>query len=879
MERTDWDTLEALYDRLLPLDAAQRAALLQQQLPRIADSLKKMLAADDHPVFMSGHAADAVPEAALLDQVHETIDGYRITAAVATGGMGRVFKAQRMDSDAPVPVALKLMRVELFSDALKTRFNNEKKFLADLQHPHIAALIDAGLHHNIPYLVTQWVDGLSLDVWCREKRPDLATRLHLFLQICGAVAHAHNRLIIHRDLKPGNILVDRHGQAKLLDFGIAKWLDEEAHIARNTQAFTPDYAAPEQLTGDAVGVTTDVYALGLLLFELITGAPRFDLAEQPLADKIKAICQPQPCTPSACMAPHSPLQAAQVRGDLDAVINKAMHREPARRHATVHALAEDVRNFLRHRPVSAVPDGPMYRLRLFLFRHPYTTLLTLGLLLSLLGGLLLTTHQTRRAQAALQQAEHEALKNRQMLDFFMHVLQQASPVAGGSARISVEEMFNNAAQELDLTRISDPRLRAEIGLQIGDVYAHLGQYKQQARLAMGAAEQFAEQLPGTADLYLQSHILAANAQLDMEQYERGIEALEPALQRATAAGVSALKRLEAGIVLAALLRGRGDNERAAALLDALLPLATELNDHNRLGQIRYYQYLLQQDSASPEQLAAWLELAQTHFQAAYDHPHPNLISVRNALAMRLKEQGAYRRVDQMYRAIRADYLQLYGTLDSSFLINHADALFYLGHFDQVIDLTAQALEILQQQNVAEGINWHAAQIIRARALTEINRFAEAWPLLQAAEAFFSQNQAPDGVIMTTLRSYQIDHLSKAGDLPAARQRAQGLLALAEGLLNDSVSSQRRYVNTLTILANLALTDGHSAEALALYDKAWSVHQHNNSGEGWLHVFLRAARAHCRAQLGLAHDAQALTQARAELAAQLPADHWYHGLLQ
>jgi len=348
------------------------------------------------------------------------LGAYRLLGEIGSGGMGRVWLAERGDGEYRQQVAIKLLKRGMDSDEILARFRAERQALADLSHPHIARLVDGGItREGLPYLVMEYVQGLPLDEYCRQNDPDLRSRLELFLGICDAVHHAHQRLLVHRDIKPGNVLVTADGTPKLLDFGIAKLVDPESrgHTQPATRdavmLLTPRYASPEQIRGESTTTAADVYALGCLLFVLLTGRHPFQesLDDQPRL--MREICQREPPRPSQCAA--SPqVTARQLAGDLDNIVLMALRKEPARRYGSVEQLRADVQRHLSHEPVAARPSTLGYRAGRLLLRNPVATVAVGAAVVALVAGTIVSAWQAREADLQRQRAEHRLQDVRQL---------------------------------------------------------------------------------------------------------------------------------------------------------------------------------------------------------------------------------------------------------------------------------------------------------------------------------------------------------------------------------------------------------------------------------------------------------------------------------
>ena len=368
-----WRRIEAALDEILALPESQwtaACARIAGDDARLRDEIGSLLAwtGGDDAIL---DRALALPISVAQDADYSLCAGmrvgaYRIVAPIGRGGMGEVYRAKRADGQFEQQVALKLIQRE--AAAHIERFQSERQMLARLEHPGIARLHDGGLADDgRPYMVMELVDGQPILDWCREQRCDLAQRLALFMAICGAVAYAHRNLVVHRDLKPANVLVTRTGEVKLLDFGVAKLVGARREEQTQSAPLTPAYAAPEQLTRGAVTTATDVYALGMLLFELLSGGRPWRLAELPLLAGLEKVLREAPPTVSAVaeQQTRAPVAPASLRGDLDAIVSKALRKEPEHRYETVSAFQADIARCMNHEPVAARAGARFYVLGRF----------------------------------------------------------------------------------------------------------------------------------------------------------------------------------------------------------------------------------------------------------------------------------------------------------------------------------------------------------------------------------------------------------------------------------------------------------------------------------------------------------------------------------
>ncbi|WP_343627790.1 protein kinase [Roseateles sp.] len=438
LDKQRWIALSPLLDELLDLEEPGRSARLAEIRagdPAMAEHLEALLARDaalHQESFLEQPAAEALQGSlpplmsspVAPDLTGDSIGPYVLERELGHGGMGTVWLARRADGRFEGEVAVKFLKSGLFGRGDGGRFEREGQILARLSHPNIARLLDAGLHNgHQPYLVLEYVDGLPIDRFCQVHGLDVEARVKLFLDVLAAVAHAHQRLILHRDLKPSNILVTHDGQVKLLDFGIAKLLDDATQSGAATEltqragsAFTPQYAAPEQVQQGDVTTATDVYALGVLLYQLLGGRhPTADDTQQHL-ERLKAVVELVPKRLSDVaenqLDPVVARQSKLLRGDLDTIVGKALKKVPAERYANAESMAVDLRHWLAHEPITARPDTRLYVLGRFVRRHRWSVAAGSAAVLALVGLTTVSVLQAKRASMA----EHQAQERRQQAD-------------------------------------------------------------------------------------------------------------------------------------------------------------------------------------------------------------------------------------------------------------------------------------------------------------------------------------------------------------------------------------------------------------------------------------------------------------------------------
>ena len=412
----------------------------------------------------------------------DEVGGYRLLRRIGRGGMGEVWLAERSDGLLRRQVALKLPHSSLSRRQLAERFAREREILSALEHPNIARLYDAGISSDgRPYMALEYVQGQTLLEYCQANGLDLNRRLDLFLQILAAVAHAHVHLVVHRDLKPGNVLVSADGRVHLLDFGIAKLLvDGSTPASEQTQfggrAMTPRYAAPEQVLGRPAATTTDIYSLGVMLYELVAGRLPYALMRDTQSDLEQAILDAEPVVPSAAAKRVIPW-AGSLKGDLDTIVLKTLRKDPAQRYATAGALAEDICRYLDGQPVLASADSRWYRLGKFVIRHRvFVSAVTLAVL-GLAAGLGIALWQATVAREQAELAREEARTARAVEDFLTGIFQANSVVHPDPAmarRTTARELLDLGAGRLVGSLEDAPKAKARMLRLMTELYANIG---------------------------------------------------------------------------------------------------------------------------------------------------------------------------------------------------------------------------------------------------------------------------------------------------------------------------------------------------------------------------------------------------------------------
>ena len=483
-----WPQIDLLLDELLdaPADIREkRLSALAVDDAQLSSAVRYALQAADDESFLE-EASPPIPADALRNAVRRaktlselthpdtpdnarTIGRYMLDKKLGSGGMSEVWLAHRTDDALEQTVAIKLLHPFLGTEA-EQRFNLERSVLATLEHESIARILDAGVATGDPaYLVLEYVDGVNITDYCKDNQLTLHQSLKLFLQICDAVTFAHSRLVVHRDIKPSNVLVTDSGKVKLLDFGIAKLIDKPKQDGLTRTGFfpmTPEYAAPEQIRGRSISTVTDVYSLGTLLYEILTGSRPFNTHGLPPIDIMKLVCDTEPKRPST----HLPT----LRGDLDSIVLKALESEPSQRYSSVAELAEDIQRFLRGMPVSARPAAPAYKLGKFIKRNRWSVLLSTIVVSVIAFSVANTVIQKQRQE--LQLARFNAAGA-----LLFGLFEQIDPEIYPGQKLSPKSLLDYADAQLSQLE-AGPQVKVDMLRVLGVLYARLGEWQRSESL-------------------------------------------------------------------------------------------------------------------------------------------------------------------------------------------------------------------------------------------------------------------------------------------------------------------------------------------------------------------------------------------------------------
>jgi eukaryotic-like serine/threonine-protein kinase len=549
MDPARWERIKAVFQDAFEKDPAERAALLAAACGDDADmrmQAERLLTAHgsvgtflDAPLQPETRSASLLGERersaeslALQGPKPERIGAYRIVRELGRGGMGTVYLAERDDAGFKKTVAIKVVSRD--SHVMMRRFRTETQILATLEHPGIARLYDGGTtEEGLPYFVMEYVGGENIVAYCERHHLSIADRLRLFRRVCEAVQFAHQSFIVHRDLKPSNILVTADAEPKLLDFGIAKLLNPELaggpveETMEMTRLLTPQYASPEHVRGQPVTTASDVYSLGVILYELLTGARPYRITNaQSTAEIERAVCETDAAPPSA-VAPSA--RRRELRGDLDNIVLKALRKAPAERYGTAAELAEDIRRHVERFPVQAQPDRVAYRAGKFMRRHRAAVAAAAITAASLVAGLGVALWQARVARAERDRAAAETAKAQQVAGFLSSVFQGANPVLARGKTVTARELLDQASTSIETKLKDEPDVQASLLLVIADAYRSLTLFDKSAELAERALALREQAFPPRSLEVAEALLMAGRMQGRVGRAARAVPFLERAL--------------------------------------------------------------------------------------------------------------------------------------------------------------------------------------------------------------------------------------------------------------------------------------------------------------------------------------------------------------
>ncbi len=783
MPPDSWDDIEVILEEAVAIAPAQRAAWLETRCrgrQALRAEVESLIAAHDQ----AGEFLAIPTTAARPAEIGRTVGRFRLVELIGEGGMGRVFRAERADGEYAEHAAIKLLSHRVNRDEVLRRFRIERQALATLNHPDIVGLIDAGMTDaGEAYLAMQLVEGMPITTYCAEHWLSLRDRIVLFQRICGAVDHAHQNGIVHRDLKPDNVLVTTGGTPKILDFGIAKLVDSDrADVTRTSvlRPLTPNYASPEQVRGLPATTAGDVYALGVMLYELLAGLRPYETADKTLEQLLEIVTVTDPPRPSDShgLRADVPYQVTQIKGDLDAIVLKAMHKDPTQRYASPRDLSEDLGRYLNRQPVVAREPSFRYVASRLVRRHRALFAATAVSLIAMVAALGVSLSQTRAARAERDRTAARFNDVRQLANtLIFRIHDEVTPLAGSTpVRQTIVTEALKYLEQLRADSLADDEVRFETA----------GAYIRISRI-QGAV--------GSANL---GDRVAA-----LKSIETAADILRPLAAKAGPVQLPAMRDLNVALVDASGLARRGDDTQTA----------------QRYAQeaVDVAEALVKQ---RPSSEAARFALANSHF------------------AMATRVQGTDAAIPHWLRAG-----EIFGELltekpdDLTRMRNVALIEKYLGaHYDgrdnpRALEHYTRALRLDERRVAADPSNRTAQldlAIDRANVANQnrvMGRFADAAEAYRASVVVrrqLSESDPKDEFARSRL-AFALAQLgeteARLGQFPAALRHAGEALQLSEKV-NQQFSDQRRELTqNLLSLADVERRAGRRQPACARLERA------------------------------------------------------------
>lgn len=800
-DTSQWQKLSPYLDAALEMTNQELTlwlSSLRLQDPSGAEQLEVLL--QEHRLLVEENFLEngTVPLPEVKGLAGQAIGPYTLRSQVGQGGMGSVWLAERNDGRYDRQVAIKLLNIALIGKGGEERFKREGKILGRLVHPHIAELIDAGVSRaGQPYLVLEHIEGDHIDTYCDQHQLVIEARIRLFLDVLDAVAQAHANLIVHRDLKPSNVLVRNDGQVKLLDFGIAKLLEGEGHAAEATQltvgeghALTPEYAAPEQLKGEAVTTATDVYASGVLLYILLTGQHPAGTGLRTHADLVKAIVDTEPARPSYSVASTqtssniATANAAQrattpdklsrlLRGDLDTIVAKALKKVPSERYPSVAALADDLRRYLQNEPIGARPDTFIYRTTKFVRRNRMAVALATLALITTAAGVGGTLVQSRRARMQRDFAFRQVERAEALNEFHEFVLSDAAP---SGKLFSVNDLLRRAEHIVERQHAADDPDRVDLMVSIGRQYLNQDEISS-GRHILEEAYKLSLALPDASVRARAACTFAVSLALG-EEVSRAQTLFEEGLREVPEGPGFALDRVECLRSGSEVAQQSGDIAQGIALAEAAQRVLRQSPfDSDVLELDRWTDLANEYSLAGRDREALYaFERAGALLSALGRDETGSAVTVFEDWAIELDQLGRPLEAEKLYR--RAIDISRAGQSEEAVspmvLNNYAKTLRQLGQLKQAEDYAERAYS--KAQRVGHQLVVNQSLLERARIYTAENDPSRAAEMLAEVEPRLRQSLPAGHYAFAALALEQ-------GNIALARRNVQAALKLVDQAVN------------------------------------------------------------------------------------------------
>ncbi|MDH4036957.1 MAG: serine/threonine-protein kinase [Candidatus Krumholzibacteria bacterium] len=826
----DWQRIETIFFDALDREPAERAAFLLAACggdDALRAEVDAMLTAHEGERRLSPEQWEDAYGVSARDaeaMIGRRVGAYRIERLIGRGGMGNVYLAARDDEHYEHKVAVKLMRPGLHAAEMAERFRRERQILAHLEHPNIASLLDGGISDDgRPYLVMQYVDGTPITDYCETQELALRERLQLFRILCAAVQAAHVHLVVHRDLKPANILVTQSGEVKLLDFGIAKLLEPDSDVLTTRpfeRVMTPEHAAPEQVRGGGVTTATDVYSLGVLLFQILTGERPLQFPSSAASDVERIICEVEPAAPSTVAKENR----RALRGDLDKIVLMALRKDPARRYQSAQELDEDIRRYLTGLPVNAERDTLAYRSRKFVARHRTGVAVAGGFVALVVAFAVVALEQAHRVRHERDRALSEQAKAEEVVGVLVDLFQQSNPyVVPGGDTLRVSDFI--AQSEKSVSDMADqPDVQARMWEVLAEIHKARGDLPQ-ARTFFERAQAIYEQ-DGAHELD------AARAFHSLAQltFTEGGAAAEPLMRESLARHRALLgdSHPDVGTAMRDLASAIMEKEpdEAARLLDGAFAISRQHPSDNDIELAADYNALGMLEGSRrnyPRSLTHFQHSLEI-LQRALPADHPNTMTVKHNVASTYAALGDWKTSEKLEREILETRRRVFGG-DSPEVAASLEALAITltaeRSYDEATALLTEAMGIYER---AAGPN-HPSVASASRNIGVLlslrGRPADGVPYLDRAVAIQAQSGRPRAATNAFLELQRVFVAYSAGDTSGAVPVAQGLVAEIDTLVPNPTHSYR--ADGRALLAALLLDHGDARDAEPVLQTAIEIH--------------------------------------------------------
>jgi serine/threonine-protein kinase len=763
-----WKKIEDIFSQAIELPKTERSSFVQLSCGNDAELLNEVESLLKQDSGTGTLFATAISKAAgsLSQDDIKSFEGrrigpYRIIGLIGEGGMAEVYRAVRDDDQYQKQVAIKLIRSNIGTAFLVKRFQQERQILASLEHPCIARFLEGGTQDGIPYLVMEFIEGEPITAYCKTRDLSIRERLQLFRSVCDAVQYAHRNLVIHRDLKPNNILVTSDGVPKLLDFGIAKLLNPEeitetsnvAHTVTSIRIMTPEYASPEQVRGETVTTSTDIYSLGAILYEMLTGSRPREFKTKSLVGIERIVTEEELQKPSSVVAknlttdPTGPIAntkklTRELSGDLDNIVMMAMQKEPQRRYLSAEQFGQDINNYLQGRPVQARTPTLAYRTAKFIRRHKIGVAVTAAFLIFAVIFVIGIMRERTRAEEARIRAEREAARAIAVSEFLQRTLASANPFNLGKD-VSMVDALKSASNEIGKSFKNEPETEADVRDTVGFTFLKLGNFEE-------AEKHLTRALEIRKKLYSSDHRDTAET-LDnlgtMYQEKGDLAKAEKFFRDALTMRKKVLPKDAPQIAnslnnLSNVLNENGRIDEAERVQREALAIRHKIDDPEKLATSLNNLGAILIDKREFTEAESLLRQVLEHDRKTYGENHINFAYTLNNIAYVTEQSGRIAEAEPIYKRVYEMMPKLMGEehiITTRSAHNYGSILLKVGKLDTAEPILRKGLETQKRILAPDHYQIAISETTLAQVLIATNRCNEAEPMLREAIAIFAKS--------------------------------------------------------------------------------------------------------------------------------------------